>query len=211
MFKKILLSVSIIFFCTSCSSPHINYNNHTIKLINKEKAIVKIPGQSIYKGILKLSNIKIGRNIYLADSGDILTVEELKAAPGYKFDGNIQNIVRIGFNNYKYHKKYTKGNISIFALEENNSDGAIVYLIIENINRKRIKLVYGATKDIFEESVKALKDEKFIYSVKAYNKSKMSVSDINVKQYIKTTWSEKDIILNGLIYKDGGYFQKPIK
>ena len=140
----------------------------------------------------------------------ILSVEELNADSGYRFDGAIQKTVSIGFEGYSYTKVFSKGDINFFYLVDKQNRDKKLYLIAQNQNKKRIQFVYGTNEKLFYEIVEAVKNDT---TVKGTNISQQELLDSSMepKRYIQTTWSHKNTILDGLVYKLGGRVKRPLK
>ncbi|WP_304543782.1 hypothetical protein [Sulfurimonas microaerophilic] len=202
--KTVLLSIFIFF--TSCSSFHINSHNNQIQLLDDKSVVLDYSAQLLYKAELKLTNIRIGQKVYKLDTKAILTTEELYAATGYQFDGSVANIVGTGFSNHIYTKEFSKGDMSFFTLKSKNGKLSNLYLIVENQNKKRIKLFYGTDKEFYYKVLDLISNGTL--NSKLYNKQSLADVYSNPKLYIDTTWSEKNIILDQLLKNSSGYIPR---
>ncbi|MDH4943933.1 hypothetical protein [Sulfurimonas sp. C5] len=199
--RKNMLLIPTFLFLTACTSPSIYFSDKSVNIITDKQLTVEINGNIRYKTILKLTNIKIGQYVYEVTKGNMLTVEELSVDTTYKFHGSISKTVGIGFSNYKYDEVFSKANMSFFELTNKDEKEKTLYLITYNRNKKNVKFIYGDNKKLFNEILEAIKNDKAL----------LNIQDVIIKQnkqkaqdYIKTTWSEKNIILDGLIYEEGG-------
>ena len=140
----------------------------------------------------------------------ILSLEELNADSGYRFDGAIQKTVSIGFEGYSYTKVYSRGNISFFYLTDKQNRDRKLYLITQNQNKKRIQFVYCRNEKLFYEIVEAVKSNTTVQSTNI-SQQELPDSSMEPRSYIQTTWSHKNTILDGLVYKLGGRVKRPLK
>lgn len=204
--------LAILFLFTSCSTLNLNINQDKIELLkDHNQTIIAGTGQIIYKNNIKLNNINIYQTIYKMDNTHhVLCVEELYADSGYRFDGAIQKTVSIGFGGYSYSKVFSKGDISFFYLTDKQNRDKKLYLIAQNQNKKRIQFVYSKNKKLFYEIVEAVKRGTTVQSTNVSQKELVDNS-MELKSYIQTTWSQKNTILDGLVYKLGGRVKKPLK
>ncbi|WP_428737865.1 hypothetical protein [Sulfurimonas sp.] len=198
--------ISFILLFTSCTSIDFSLKQDHIQLFKENTLIIEGSGDIEYINNLKLSNINIVQNVYLMHNNSVLTVEQLYTDSSYSFDGAIKKTIWIGFSDYIYSKEFAQSNVSFFSLKS-KKDSSRLYLIAQSQNKKRIQLLYGKNEKLFYAIIKAIKNNTSIKDI-----NKLQSDDIvelhDPKSYIKTTWSEKNIIIDGLVHKDGG---KPIK
>ena len=204
--KKIILSSLFVALFSACSMHHIDYNdNNQLSIIFKNKIVVHEYGDVIYKNQINLSHIIIKQKVFNMKNGKILTYEEVQTAPQYKFQFGMNRTVGIIFSDYVYDFLDSKGNIHFFILTDKKTKEK-VYLLLENINKKSLKLVYGFQKDTFE------KLKNLLLTDKAFEKDdKIYATTIkaNKANYILSSWKINNIILDNIVSKIGG--NKPIK
>jgi hypothetical protein len=132
-------------------------------------------------------------------SGQLITYEDALVSSGYKFNYGMGKTIGLIFPEYKYDLLDTKGNLHFFKLI-NKQD--TVYLILENINKKRIKIIYGLNENLFNEIFNRLIHNKVGSLRKSIDPKKKAI-DKNKSVYIKSRWSSKNIILDTIIVKIG--------
>jgi hypothetical protein len=208
--KALFLLLLLLF--TSCSTLKLNINQDKIELLKDHNTtIIAGTGQILYKNSIKLNNINIYQTVYKMDNSQyILSVEELYADSGYRFDGAIQKTVSIGFESYSYTKVYSRGNISFFYLTDKQNRDRKLYLITQNQNKKRIQFVYCTNEKLFYEIVEAVKSNTTVQSTNI-SQQELPDSSMEPRSYIQTTWNQKNTILDGLVYKLGGRVKRPLK
>jgi len=195
---KILLTTSLILLFNACSTPHIENNDNTLAISMHDKDIIKADGKLIYESRVDLLNIDVEQKVYIMDNGSILTYEYASVSTGYIYSYGMNRTVGILFPQYNYDLIDTKGNIHFFKLYNKEE---VIYMILENMNKKRIKMVYGLSKNTFDSLFNTLVNEKEL----VINRESLKQTFLLDKStYIKSRWSNKNIILDTIITKMGG-------
>ena len=142
MKKSIILSLAMLF--SACATPYIEHTqDNLLQITMNDKLIIKGEGNPLFKNTIKLLNLTIQQRIFLMDDDTVLTYEDATASMGYRYNYGIQKTVSIIFPQYNYELIDIKGNIHFFTLKTNTNTE---YLILENMNKKRIKMIYGLDK-----------------------------------------------------------------
>jgi|GEM_PF-5244978 len=200
MLIKITLAFSMSLILTSCTSPAIKYDNkNTLSITLNEKIITKGTGSIAYENRVNLSNINIYQKVFVLDSGMIVTYEDAYVSSGYKFSYGVNRTIGIVFPNYSYKLVSMQGNLHFYEL---STDTTKIYLIVQNMNAKGLRLVYGMDKNIFKKIQRAVKADKSIKASPRLNTSELkTISDTVARGYIKSDWNMKNIILDTIISK----------
>ena len=212
LLKKFSISslLTATLLLTGCSTLHLSFSDDTLSLYDSNTTVASAKGEMIYNRSLKLVNITIDQYVYkLNDTDRIVVVEELQTGTTYKFYGSINKTVWIGFEDYTYNKVHSDGDVSFFELTHKRTKEKL-YLIAQNFNKKRIKFVYGISHKSFEAIIASLKAKK---PLELHTIGSIPTNFDPTKkpqEYIQTSWSHKNIILDGLIYKEGGSFRKAL-
>jgi len=199
MTKKLIIT-SFIALLGACSSPNINnIDNHTLQIVLDDKRVIKGYGKVVYENRVNLSNIQIYQQVYKMDSGIYLTYEDAMVGTSYKYNFGVGRTIDIIFSDYNSKIINSKGNIYFIELTNYSEK---MYLILENINKKRLKLVYGFNKELFNDLYKmVIENENIVLkSVKQKNQQQISKS----QEYINSSWNQRNIILDGIVTKMGG-------
>ena len=205
--SKVFITIAILAL-SGCSTPYLSFSNDTLALYESNKTVASVKGQIIYKKNVKLVNINIEQYVYKLDNTSrVLVVEELSTMPTYKFYGSLDKTIWIGFENYIYKNIYRKADVVFYELTNKQTQKKL-YLIAQNFNKKRIKLVYGMSHQSFDAIIASLKKQKAI-EIQGTPQSSYSAQQ-DSQSYIQTSWSHKNIILDSLIYKEGGSFRKGV-
>jgi len=183
---------------SACTTPHIHNNKNILEITMKDKSVVKGIGELIYQNRVNLVNIDIEQKVYLMNNGSILTYEDAPVSTGYVYSYGMKRTVGIIFPQYNYDLIDTKGNIFFFKLSNQNE---IEYMILENMNKKRIKFVYGLSEKIFQSIFDTLVNRKKMPD-NITSKNQKVIKDESL--YIKSKWNSKNIILDTIIKKVGG-------
>ena len=195
--KLIITSITILI--GACASPSIKQANNTLQIQLDDKSIIQGYGNIIYKGRVNLTNINIYQNVYKMNNGLILTYEDAITDTSYKLSYGVNRMVDIIFPGFQRQNIQNKGNLYFIELK---STDKILYLILENMNKKRYKLVYGFDQNSFKKLFTAISTESEVaiqsQLVPANNKV-----IINPKLYIHSKWNEKNIIMDGILTKVG--------
>jgi len=182
---------------SACATPHIQNNNNILKITMKDKSIVKGTGELIYENRVNLVNIDIEQKVYIMDDGSVLTYEDAPVSTGYVYSYGMKRIVGIIFPQYNYDLIDTKGNIFFFKLYSKTD---IQYMILENMNKKRIKFVYGISQNVFQSIFNSLiNEQKMPKNTQIINRT---IKD-DKTLYIKSKWSSKNIIVDTIITRTG--------
>lgn len=192
---KTIIIISLCILLSACTIPHIEHKNNTLLISMHNKNLIKATGKLIFEHRVNLINLYIDQKVYLMESGSVITYEDATVTSGYQYNHGMKRTVGIIFFNYSYDLLDTKGNLFFFKLT-NREDTQ--YMILENMNKKRVKMVYGLDEYTFNNIFHALsKNEKIPKSLEQ-TKQKL-VHDKST--YIKSNWSNKNIILDTLITK----------
>jgi len=197
-----ILAFMLLFF-TSCSNPHLSYKNDKLAINTKDQVIIEGNNISVYKNKINLSNINIYQYVLQLNNGAIVTYERISVSSGYVFSYGVNRVIGNVFNKYDYESVGVQGNIHFFKLVNKKET---LYLVVENMNKKGLKMIYGINENIFNEILDALKNEKSI-RIENYTNRKNSIEDYT--QYIKSNWNMKNLIIDNIITKIGG--KKSIK
>ncbi|MDF1883774.1 hypothetical protein JHD49_07490 [Sulfurimonas sp. SAG-AH-194-C21] len=198
MKKSIILSLVLLF--SACATPHIEHTqDNLLQITMNDKVIIKGEGDPLYKNTIKLLNLTIQQRVFLMDDNSVLTFEDASAAVGYRYKYGIQKTVRIIFPEYNYELIDVKGNIHFFTLTTKTSTE---YLILENINKKRIKMIYGLDRKLFDRLLSLLEEENSS-SLSNYISTQAAKVLKDESLYVKSTWDMKSSILNNLVTQVG--------
>lgn len=208
MFFKITLASLLLISFSSCTSPTIKYNNkHKLEIVLDNKTIIEGLGTLSYENRVNLININIYQRVLNLDNDTIITYENVDISTGYRLTYGINRTVGIIFPEFNYALIATHGNLHFFKLF--NSNGSL-YLIVENMNKKGLRLVYGMPKTTFEAIQIAInKNRSVVIPTISGSKPKNSITKKIASSYVKSGWSNKNIILDTMITKIG--HKKPIK
>jgi len=195
---KTILITSLAILFSACTTPHIQNNDNILEITMKDKSLIKGTGKLIYENRVNLVDIDIQQKVYLMENGSVLTYEDAPVSTGYVYSYGMKRTVGIIFPQYNYDLIDTKGNLFFFKLT-NKTDTQ--YMILENMNKKRIKFVYGLSQKLFESIYDNLvKEQKMTESIESHQKSILEDKTL----YIKSKWNVKNIILDTIITKTGG-------
>ncbi|MEA2072488.1 MAG: hypothetical protein U9O86_02800 [Campylobacterota bacterium] len=193
--KTILTSLMVLF--SACSTPHIKNINDTLQITSKEQSLISDTGKVLYESRVNLVNINVLQKVYKMSNGSILTYEDASLSTGYIYSYGMSRTVGLIFPQYNTELLDTQANMYFFKLS-NEKD--TLYMILENMNKKRIKLLYGFTKESFTNISKSIVNNKEINITSAINPNK----SISYDSYVKSRWNSKNIILDTIITKMGG-------
>lgn len=196
---KIVFTTFIAIFFISCSTSNIQYNNkNTLQIITDSKTITKFTAQEVYQNRVNLSNINIYQYALILDSGTLLIYEDIKLTSGYKFTYGINRTIGIAFPNYTYDLLGSKGNMQFYKLSNTKET---LYMIVQNLNKRALKVLYGFDKQMFDKIKIAFKKRDTFIDTQSV--SVISSLDTNSSHYIKSSWNVKNIILDNIISKVG--------
>ena len=197
---NIAASLALLLVLNACTMPQIKYsNNDTIKIIINSKSVIQGKSKLLYENRVNLSDININQKVLLVENRMLLTYEDVTVTSGYQFNYGINRVVSIVFPKYNASLITREGNLYFYEL---HSKEERVYIILENMNKKGLKIIYGMSEDDF------LCTRDFIVDSKDTSKNKKTaqVSVLprnNFQDYIKSEWSYKNIILDNLVSKIG--------
>ena len=198
MKKSIILSLAMLF--SACATPYIEHTqDNLLQITMNDKLIIKGEGNPLFKNTIKLLNLTIQQRVFLMDDDTVLTYEDATASVGYRYNYGIQKTVSIIFPQYNYELIGIKGNIHFFTLKTNTNTE---YLILENMNKKRIKMIYGLDKKLFEKLLSARSKEESP-SLEKYISVQSTEAHKDISLHIKSTWDIKSSILNKLVAQVG--------
>ena len=188
--KLVIISMSMLM--GACASSHIQLD---------DKKITQGYGDVIYKSRVNLTNINIYQKVYKMNNGSVLTYEDAIIGTGYKLSYGVNRMVDIIFPGFHTQKIHNKGNL--YFLELKGTDKTL-YLILNNINKKRYKLVYGYNQENFKELFTTVTNEKeTVLQVKSAPVHIRNEAIINPELFIYSKWSEKNIIMDTILTKVG--------
>jgi hypothetical protein len=179
--------------------PQIHQEDKQLQIQLDKKVIVSAEGEILYKNRINLANIIIDQKVFLMKSGHVLVYEDATVASSYELNHGINKTVGILFPHYQYKLIDTQANIHFFKLE-NKSD--TLYLILENMNKKRVKMVYGFDTKSFNSIFTLLTGKEFTQTETKEIINQTSLNK-NPALYIKSEWSHKNIILDTIIRRVG--------
>ena len=193
-----IVITSLIAVLSACSMPHIENNNNTLQITQKDKSSIKGTGKLMYESRVNLVDIDVQQKVYLMDNGSVLTYEDAPVSTGYVYSYGMRRTIGIIFPQYSYDLIDTKANIYFFKLYSKTDTE---YLILEHMNKKRIKLVYGLSESVFQSIFDSLvNDKKMPNSIDVTSQKILDDKSL----YIKSRWNSKNLILDGIITKMGG-------
>jgi len=199
--KQVIIITPLLIFLISCVSPHIIKTTNNELFITLEKnTLIKGKGTLIYKDNINLTHLNIEQNVFIMGNNQVLIYEEAIVNNGYKFNYGMKRTINIIFPNYKARLLKRKANIHFFELI-NKRD--IEYLILENMNKKRLKIIYGFDKETLNIICNSLIDIDIdIDNNMSYSNS---LPFLKIKKdtssYIKSKWSIKNIVLDNILAK----------
>ena len=202
---KLTLIVTTLLFLSACATqPSLHYDNHEkVSIVMNDKILFEGKGNLVYTHRINLQSLSIKQSVLQMSDATLLSYEDAKVQSGYQFTHGMNRLIHLLFNNYQSKLVATKGNIFLYELADLNQKERI-YLILENMNKKRVKLLYGLDKERFDVLSKILLKTSTSTLHVVQIKQKTQKKPINASMQIKTQWSYKNIILDGMIRKVGG-------
>jgi len=191
--------ITSILLLSACSMPHIEQDNHKLSIIMHDKSIIHGVGKLIYENRVNLNNLNIEQQVYLMNNNSVLTYEDARVATSYVYSYGMNKTIGLIFPQYQYDIVETKGNMYFFKLSNKND---VLYMILENINKKRIKMVYGLNQKTFQTIYQMLVNDKKILDTSSKDNQSI-LEDKSI--YVKSRWNSKNIILDTIISKVGGH------
>ena len=200
---KILILTTLSIFVAACSSPQIHYDSkNTLSITMHGKSLIERRGELLLQERVNLQKINIQQKVFHIQEGPIITYEDAKVTSGYQFSYGMKRTLHLIFPQYQTQLLYTKGNLHFYELNKGKES---LYLILENMNKKRVKFLYGFNKKVFEilfsKVVPKQKELKLDNDISLIQEQEINK---NASSYIKSRWNTKNIILDGLIMKTGG-------
>jgi hypothetical protein len=206
MFTKTVLASILCITLTSCTSPKIKYDQqNTLGIVLNEKTIVQASGNLVHKNRVNLSNINIYQKVFVLDSGTAVTYEDVRVSSGYKLTYGINQIIGFVFTDYNYEFVQMQGNLHYYKLHKNNE---VLYVILENINKKGLHIIYGISESTFNKLQKAITANESINEYTDTPKQKALKAN-DYSNYIKSNWNTKNIIFDNIVSRVG--FKKAMK
>lgn len=196
--KVLFVALPLFLFLHACTTTKLSFNQEDIIITSHSNQNTLPITHLIDKDYLKLSNMKIEYHVVQFEDTSIAVLEELEPNTTYMFDGSISKIVSIGFKNYISKQVYAKGDMSFFILREKLDTTKLLYLTLYNRNKKHIKLIYTTDKKLFQTILDNFEMEEKIEIV-SQNNIANNLKEKDAKNYIQTSWSEKSLILDGLL------------
>ena len=204
MHNTFTILVFMLLFFTSCNAPHLSYDDNKLAITIQDQVITEANSASIYKNKINLPNINIYQYVLKLNNGSIITYEAISVGPGYVFSYGVNKIVGNVFKKYNYESVGMQSNIHFFKLFNKKET---LYLVVENINKRGLKMIYGINENIFNKIIDTLKKNKTI-KIEDNTNTKNEVA-VDHTQYIKSNWNMKNLIIDNIITKIGG--KKSIK
>jgi len=200
MKSSILLALTLLL--GACSTAHLIQTDKTneLKITMKDKVIAEGKGDPFYKHTVNLTNLNIEQTVYKMKDGSILTYEDARAATSNQFTHSMARSVTIIFPTYNATLISIKDNLHFFKLIAKDKSET-EYLILENMNKKRVKMVYGLDKNLFYSIYGILIESK--ESIISNSNKSVNESLDNPESYIKSRWNHKNIILDLIVSKVG--------
>ncbi len=199
--KTIIYSIIVLLFFTGCSAPHISFND-TIKafeLTRNNEILLTQDARQVFQGRVSLPHISIYQYIYKLDNADFIIYEQAYTHPYYIFDKNIDVIVSRIFPDYNVKRSARIGNLYFYTLEP-EAHTYILYMVVENQNKKLLKIMYSKDKSIFDRLLHKLdKNAQF-----ADLKLDKNISNKHCHLFIKSKWNYKNILFTDLLKQEGG-------
>jgi len=179
----------IILLLNSCSSPSLFIHNKTIGVIADQKKIT-VTAKILQKEQITLDRIHIKRVVYkLNNVTQHLVYEDVKITSPYQFQYAVPKTIGILFETQEYHMIDHIGNLSFFSIKR---EGKILLLIAQNLNKKKIHLVYGLTEKQLQTVMKHVGSQKILKPIKAL------MLPASTKAFL-IHWNAKMIIIDGLL------------
>jgi len=191
---KLSYSLFLIFAFIGCSTTHIDFDTqkNNVSIVLDGKNLLQMRGTALWKNQINLSHIKIYQYKYKFYS-NIIAYEEAIAQDGYFFQHPLNKTVSIVFPKFSYKVLYRIGNFTFYELLSKESKKQSFYLLVENINKKRLQFLYGIDKNSFYSLMDACKEhKKFTLHKSTFLKSETQII---------SQWNYKNIILDTLVGK----------
>ena len=195
-------TITLLLLFSACSSPQMHYDDkqQTFNMIIGDELIAKSRAKKLYEERVRLSHINIYQSVYILEDGNIITYEEAYTEPYYIFARSIDMLIYTIFDDYQSKLIERIGNIYFYTLKKKDK---ILYLLVQNRNKKKLDLLYGTDKDGFEALLQSVKNENIKNSFSHVLQNKPS-STVNAADYIQSSWSYKNSIFSELVKREGG-------
>lgn len=199
--KKLLIT-SLVVTLSGCitSSSIAQIDNHALQIQFDTNKTITGHGEIIYKNRVNLTNIYIDQYVYKLDSELILSYEDAVVGTTYQFNYGVNRMLSIIFS--EYNTSVIDNKVNLYFIELKN-ETEVIYLILNNINKKRYKFIYGFNKDTFNGIYNSIMNDKevLVHSAVRHDKDKI-IS--NPQKYIHSNWNPKNIVLDTILQKVGG-------
>ena len=158
--KVIIYFISLLLLFTGCSAPQINFNDKikAFELTRNHEILFTEEAKEVFKSRVSLPYINIYQYIYKLDNKEFVIYEQAYTQPLYVFNKSIDFLVNIIFPDYYSKRSATFGNLYFYTLQS-LINKEIIYLLVENQNKKSLKILYTKDKRMLEEFMHKL-DEK---------------------------------------------------
>jgi hypothetical protein len=200
--KTITYFIPLFLFLTACSStPHIHYNNNikAFELTHNNEILLTQDANQVFQGRVNLPHINIYQYIYKLDNGDFAVYEQAYTHPYYIFDKSIDVLISKIFPDYNVKRSARVANLYFYTLDPKlHTD--VLYMVVENQNKKLLKIMYSKDKSIFERLLKNLDTNAQFANFKIDN----NISTKHCHLFIKSKWNYKNILFSDLVKREGG-------
>ena len=198
--KVIIYFITLLLLFTGCSAPQINFNDKikAFELTRDNEILFTEDAKKVFESRVSLPYINVYQYIYKLDNREFVIYEQAYTDPLYVFNKSIDVLVNIIFPDYYSKRSATFGSLYFYTLQS-QINKEIIYLLVENQNKKLLKIIYTKDKRMLEMLMHTL-DENSQFTnlnIGTYKKDK------KCHPFIKSKWNYKNILFADLVKRYG--------
>jgi hypothetical protein len=165
MLKKLLFTLVVMLFLSSCGISKINYAKNRLTLQLGEKSLL-LDTVLLHKSINNFSSLFIYKKILHLNEGNIIVYENAKTDLNYEFFPTTTTIIKVIFEALSADMIYANSNLYVFRVTLGN--GSILNVIAQQDETQQLQLIYGLSNKQLNMTIKQLDPNANIY---LYNKA----------------------------------------
>jgi hypothetical protein len=204
--KTVTLLIFPFLLFTACTAPQVDYNKKikAFELTYKHDILFTQDALRVFESRVNLSNINIYQYIYKLDNGEFIVYEQAYAHPYYIFDASIDKLISKIFPHYHSKRSAVVDNLYFYTLKS-SVNNETMYMLVENQNKKLLKIMYAKDKRMLEAIMQQL-DATVKFADQQNSSSSICFKGKKevCRPFIKSEWNHKNTIFVELVKRQGG-------
>lgn len=183
--------ILIMTFLSACSGgTQVRYTPNQL-ILKSDGQFISVKAKTLKSDFINLGRISINQKVLKLDTEDVVVYEDVFIGSDYQIKHSYDRALRLIFDALDVERIATISALGFYSIVLR--DKTDLFVVVKTATKKRISMVYGRNRCLFETTINELDKQQFVQQKECQN------IKTDPENAIQSKWQVKLVILDGLL------------